>query len=148
MHFGAARYLRLRRPAPDEPRIETPQWALDRATEIAAEIVAGIRASGVRVVGDLDSLAVPQVSRLEGDALPDVLVPPEIAARLAMGILVATGAARGGSIDPRAAEPLELARVPTYQVLGVVARRTRYGVAARLRRTGRRVAGRQTRAPG
>ncbi len=124
MRFGAAQEMKQRQPAPDEPRIETPQWALDRATEIAREIVAGIRASGVRVVGDLDSLALPQVSRLEGDALPDVLVPPEIAARMAMGILVATGGARGGAAGSGAAgpaEPSELARVPTYQVVGVVA---------------------------
>ncbi len=149
MHFGAARYMRLRQPAPDEPRIETPQWALDRATEIAREIVAGIRASGVHVVGDLDSLALPQVSRLEGDALPEVLVPPEIAARMAMGILVATGGARGGAAGSGAAgpaEPSELARVPTYQVVGVVARRTRHAIATRLRRAVRRVTGRRKRA--
>jgi len=131
VRMKAAAYMKQRRPAPDEPRIETPQWALDRATEIAGEIVAGIRASGVRVVGDLDSLALPQVSRLEGDALPDVLVPPEIAARMAMGILVASGVAREAAAGgPRYAEPLELARVRTRQLVGLLGRRA----GARLRR--------------
>jgi hypothetical protein len=135
MRFGAAQSMKLREPAPDEPRIETPQWALDRATEVAREMVAAIEASGVRVVGDLAPLAEPRRSRLEGDRQPPVLVPPEIAASMAMGILVATGAARGGADrGPKAAEPVELARVPTYQVLGVVALRARHAVTSRVGR--------------
>jgi hypothetical protein len=58
---------------------------------------------------------------------------------MAMGILVATGAARDARAGgPRFAEPIELARVPTYQVLGVIARRTaatgRRGLARTVRR--------------
>ena len=54
MRLGAAAYMKTREPEPDEPRIETPQWALDRAGEIAVGMVERIRASGVRIVGDLD----------------------------------------------------------------------------------------------
>ncbi|AUH40379.1 hypothetical protein [Streptomyces sp. CMB-StM0423] len=46
---------------PTDPaeRIATPAWARRAAAEVSAEMVAGIRKSGVRVVGDLDTL-VPE----------------------------------------------------------------------------------------
>ena len=46
-----------REPAPDEPRLHTPDWALDAAAERGAASAAGIAALGVRVLGDLDALA-------------------------------------------------------------------------------------------
>lgn len=46
-----------RAPAPEEPRLQTPQWALDRAAEHGARYVEAIRASGVNVVGDLGVLS-------------------------------------------------------------------------------------------
>ena len=46
-----------REPSPDEPRLHTPDWALDAAAEQGARAVETIRASGVRVLGDLDALA-------------------------------------------------------------------------------------------
>jgi hypothetical protein len=41
-----------RAPLPDEARLSTPQWALDRAAEIAGEMVTRIEATGVRILGD------------------------------------------------------------------------------------------------
>ena len=137
MRFGAAQLMKSRQPADDEPNVEMPQWALDRATEIGREIVVNIAASGVRVVGDLELLTRAQVSRLDGDRAPAAQVSPRVAAAMAMGILVATGAARRGltTSGPFSfAEPVELARVPTYQVVGVVALRVRNAVARRWRR--------------
>ncbi len=46
-----------RTPGGDEPKIQTPQWALDRAAELAVIYVAAIRASGANVMGDLDRLS-------------------------------------------------------------------------------------------
>ena len=46
-----------REPGQDEPRLHTPDWALDAAAERGAAAVAGIRESGVKVIGDLDALA-------------------------------------------------------------------------------------------
>ncbi|MFW6694111.1 hypothetical protein [Streptomyces sp. MAR4 CNX-425] len=43
-------------PEKDAARIATPAWARRAAAAVSAEMVAGIRASGVRVLGDLDSL--------------------------------------------------------------------------------------------
>ncbi|HXG26892.1 MAG TPA: hypothetical protein VNL94_08600, partial [Candidatus Binatia bacterium] len=63
--YGATAALRARTPDAAEPRIETPAWALERAAEVAREIVAGIRAAGVEVVGDLESLAFDPPARAE-----------------------------------------------------------------------------------
>lgn len=46
-----------REPGPDEPRLFTPDWALDAAAEKGAQAVDVIRSLGVTVLGDLDALA-------------------------------------------------------------------------------------------
>jgi hypothetical protein len=159
MRFGAAEQLKRREPGPNEPGIETPGWALERAGEVAREIRDGIRASGVRVVGDLDSIAAAaapaaSAAEAEGERTPDD-VWANAGARAALGILLASGLARGakskagsavlwpdGAIDwgpppPRArVEPLELARIST-PLLGLVLLRRLVGSAVgRLRPRG------------
>ena len=144
MRFGAAQSMKQRQPAPDEPRVELPAGAVERVAEAAREIVAGIEATGVRVVGDLGLLAEVPAVPPEGPAAPGTTPPtvsPEVAATMAMGILVATGAARqagkGGRFE--FAEPIELARVPTYQVAGVILLRARAAVMRGVGSIGRRV---------
>jgi len=46
-----------RTPSADEVKLQTPQWALDRAAEFGATYVAAIRTSGVNVMGDLSLLS-------------------------------------------------------------------------------------------
>jgi hypothetical protein len=141
MRLGAAQILKQRQPHPDEPRIETPQWALDRATTIGREMVANIGASGVRVVGDLDGLAAPQRSRPSGDRQPDPCIPPEVAAALAMGIVAVSGALRGRPLPERVADPhgmTALDRAATNQVAATVAYRARDALVVRSRRLTRR----------
>lgn len=46
-----------RRPEPGEARIETPEWAADKAQEYGSRFAAGVAASGVNVVGDPQDLA-------------------------------------------------------------------------------------------
>jgi hypothetical protein len=144
MRFGAAIHMKQRIPDPTEARIETPQWALDRAREVDLEIMPAIEASGVRVIGDLSSLGVPLVST--GSLDPSaVTVPPRIAADMAVGILLASGLARAatarGSNEPAWIEPIEVARVSTWQLVGVLARRGRESAARPFRRLARRPAG-------
>ena len=43
MRYGAAIHMKQREPGPDEARIDTPGWALDRAREVDEEMVAGDR---------------------------------------------------------------------------------------------------------
>ena len=141
IHFDTATHMKLRPPGPDEPPIETPQWALDRATQIAGEMVANIATSGVRVVGDLERLAVPQRSRLGGERQPDVCISPEIAARMALGVVIASGLARRSTatLGPGGKPvPLKLARVPTSSLAAIIARRLRWAALGRLRRARRR----------
>ncbi len=136
MNFGAARYLRQFEAPADAPRVETPQWALDKAGAIAREMVDAIAASGVRVIGDLESLAEVPASGLSGDPQPPVTVPPAIAATMAMGVLYSSGLARDGAAPkdtkaswnrssrvPIRGEPLELIRVPTRDLFGLLVRR-------------------------
>jgi hypothetical protein len=79
----------------DEDRIRTPDWAAERIASIAGDIVDAIAASGVRVIGDLERL------RSSGDGSAGSRSGwngagwPEIAAASSMGVLLATGQARG-----------------------------------------------------
>jgi hypothetical protein len=155
MHFGGSAYMRQRPPAPDEARIEVPRWALDRAAEIAREMVDRIAASGVRVIGELERLTAAPRGQMEVSHPPRSCVPPAIAAAMVTGIVVATGGARGsprvnevaraggpaaqGEIPPAnggwTAEPPRLARFATYQLAGVVPMRL---VSSLVRFLGRR----------
>jgi hypothetical protein len=127
-----AAYMKQRRPGPDEARIETPQWALDRAGEIGREVVAGIIASGARVIGDLESLAVVPHSGLEGDRLPEVTVTPEIAAWMAMGAIVAGNLAAPGGARAGGGASGDLASVPSRRLARILAGRARRSVTRRL----------------
>jgi hypothetical protein len=158
MRLGAASYMKSRVPEPDEPRIETPRWALDRAGALAREMVDNIAASGVRVIGDLEGLTQVPLGPVD-DEPPDVRITPGIAASAAMGVLFASGLAREAMPDiplaydvpeesapardgyvPRpSVEPLALARVPTRQVMSLLLRRTRAAVGARLHPIRRRI---------
>ncbi len=57
-----------REPGPDEPRLHTPDWALDAAADRGRRAVDEIRGLGVQVLGDLDALAVRVES---GPPVPD-----------------------------------------------------------------------------
>jgi hypothetical protein len=159
MRYGAAAYMKTRVPEPDEQRIETPGWAIDRAAAVAREMVDNIGASGVRVIGDLEGLTLVPAIRPEADRPPEVEITPRIAASAAMGVLLASGMARGGTTGlssasdgledvapdpdgyvPRpSVEPLALVRLSTLQVAGVLLRRTQSAVGARLHRIRRRI---------
>ena len=99
MRYGVIEQLKTgRRPAPDEPPIVTPPWALDRAAEISAEMAVRIEALGVNIVGDISSLGkrpgdgpgtVPAAQAGAADA---TLLPVEAAARAALGAFLAGGA--------------------------------------------------------
>ncbi len=130
VRMQVALHMKERMPAADEPRVEAPQWALDRAGEVARPMVEGIRSSGVRTLGDLDSLTVVPTCARGNDPLPDVDVAPEIAASAAMGALIAGGlvprAAGGIDVSGRAEiEALPVSRVRTGRLMWLVGQRIR-----------------------
>jgi len=142
---GAAALMERRKPPRDEARVELPTWALEPVGRVAREIVDGIAGSGVRVVGDLETLAVVKTKRAEGPAPYEIT--PEVAAGLAFGLLLASGAARGTARlddDPEAGPPLrmpspfseppELFRISTTQLWVVLVRRLRFGLRDRVAR--------------
>jgi hypothetical protein len=78
-------------PSPEDVKIPTPEWAMEAAAEIGAEMAGGIGALGVRVVGDLGLLsAVPKAPAPDG--IPAPRISPEAAARALYGALAAAAA--------------------------------------------------------
>lgn len=150
MRFGAAPYMRRRQPAADELRIELPAWAVEPVAERSREIVAAIAASGVRVIGDLEALTRVSPHR-SADSAP-ITISPEIAASAMVGVLLASGLARGTasiltdeaeglaheeplpSAPPPAQEPAELLRISTLQLGIVILRRLRGALFDRVAR--------------
>ena len=141
VHFGAARYLKRFDLKPDDPRVELPRWAAERAAEISREMTASIAATGVRVVGDLDRLNIPVGDPPE--QIPQIdSVPHEIAARLAMGVIVASGEARrstSGSAAMPPAETPDVARTTSKELARVIALRGRAASARKAKAWRRKV---------
>jgi hypothetical protein len=85
---GAAHEMWVKRtPEPDEPRIQTPRWALERAAEIMADLPHRIASLGIEVVGDLARLTSPVESAASPDDNGDqpMSVPIEAAAHALVG---------------------------------------------------------------
>jgi hypothetical protein len=102
MRYGAVRHMKIRQPAADELKIVTPAWALQRATEIGAEMARNISALGVRVIGDLPALgqapaSEPQLRADDGPGGP--LIPAEVAVRAVAGAFIAGGVASPASAE-------------------------------------------------
>ncbi|HUG29253.1 MAG TPA: hypothetical protein VMQ65_01895 [Candidatus Limnocylindria bacterium] len=139
MHFGAAAYMKERVPPPDEPRVRLPAWARDQVGDISREIVANLKESAIRVIGDLDTLspvvsgaAAHAASKRSRAADEEACITPEIAALMAVGMAVVAGHARGtrpSAGADRAKEAAELKRYAAYQLAGAVLGRARRSVA-------------------
>ena len=130
MRYGAVERMKTARdPAPEEPRIATPAWALRRAAEIGTEMAGNISALGVNIVGDISALG-----RLSADppATADPpptgpVVPLEAAALAVLGAFIAGGA--GGQ------SPEEIVRdVDSRSLVQVLAKRSRRRVIRALPR--------------
>jgi hypothetical protein len=124
VRFGAVPELRDRDPG-DQPPIWTPEWALARAAAIGAEAAERIRASGVHVMGDLDTLGwrPPQGSIRRPPDNKDLRIPVEAAALAVMGAIA--GAERVTTNDAARAQ----AAIPPPPIV-----RVRKGVRRRLRK--------------
>ena len=64
-----------------------PPWAVERAAAIGAEMVAGIRAGGVRIVGDLGTLADARLAQNVAAVPGRPDVPLDVAAGLLAGLV-------------------------------------------------------------
>lgn len=79
-----------REPAADEPRVHTPDWALDAAAEHGRRHVEAIGASGVRVLGDLALLGERIASTPAPTQAVDSSVPTEAAVQAVLSVIAAT----------------------------------------------------------
>jgi hypothetical protein len=87
----AATRAALTQPTP----IPTPYWALERAAEIGGAAAAAIKTSGIRVLGDLDSLgAVPDRADEEDAARAEPAVEFTTAAQAVVGVIAGSTAER------------------------------------------------------
>ena len=110
-----------RRPGPEEERIQLPAWAVDRTREISRRIVDGIKESGVRVIGDVESLTHAQAVATG----TQVHIPAELAAHLAVGMLAKAGLAHKKSepkpIPARSSLKIVAGRISASSRLGNLA---------------------------
>lgn len=74
-------------PDANEPKLQTPQWALDRAAEYAATYVEAIRASGVNVLGDLNLLRAHLAGPVEVNDADSTDLPISAAVAAILGAL-------------------------------------------------------------
>jgi hypothetical protein len=104
MRYGAVEQMKTaRQPLPEEPKIVTPVWALQRAAEIGAEMADNISALGVDVVGDISALGkAPADLQKAADAGPERLqIPAEAAAQALIGAFTAAGVAGPATMADR-----------------------------------------------
>jgi hypothetical protein len=96
-----------RSPHDDEPRITTPQWALDRVAEIGAAAADKISTLGVRIVGDISTLGAPLLAEESGEAIPDEMDLPIDAAREAViGTILSSGVLTDTPVETTSARKL------------------------------------------
>jgi hypothetical protein len=134
MRYGAAQLLKRRVPPPGERGVMLPGWAYADVARIQHEIVEGVLASGVGIIGDvalLEDRPPPPSTEPE----PVVEIPPDIVGAMGMGLLATTGAIRQAAVSKgpfKFAEPAEVTRVPTYQLFVALAGRLWRGSVGRI----------------
>ncbi|MEV1077660.1 hypothetical protein AB0I98_05305 [Streptomyces sp. NPDC050211] len=92
VRYGAVMHMKNTcAPGPHDVKIGTPQWAVEAAAEIGAEMAGRIGAMGVRVLGDPGLLSV--VPKPVEEAGGEPRITPEVAAHALYGALAAAAAA-------------------------------------------------------
>ncbi|MCX4860285.1 hypothetical protein [Streptomyces canus] len=115
-------------PSPEDVKILTPEWAMEAAAEIGAEMAGRIGELGVRIIGDPGLLsAVPKAPALDG--IPAPRISPEAAARALYGALAAAAESAVRHASPAKARTVhqtsskELMRVLGHRCLKKLRRR-------------------------
>ncbi|WP_246101014.1 hypothetical protein [Streptomyces cyaneus] len=83
-------------PGPGDVKIRTPQWAVEAAAGIGAEMAESIERTGVRILGDMRLLSAVQLSAVQKSATltgAEPRIAPEAAAQALYGALAAAAAA-------------------------------------------------------
>jgi hypothetical protein len=83
----ALRLVEDRQPPPDEPRLYTPPWALEAAAEMGGRAAEWIGSSGVRVLGDLETLRKIPPTGTPTDLDERRTIPSEVAVAAVKAII-------------------------------------------------------------
>jgi hypothetical protein len=131
---GLSGNLRNRQPDRDEARIVTPHWAIELAADRADTAITQIRASGVRVIGDLDNLRVKR-DEPATDRSADLSIPAEVGALAVIGVLEVERETLPASAGAQRRRPvgrqLELESVHGRDLLAALALRIRRRITKR-----------------
>ncbi|MBW9206936.1 hypothetical protein KV097_13385 [Mumia sp. zg.B17] len=119
---GVVNELRTRQPGKDEAKIVTPPWAQDRVAALTETMVANLWKSGVRVVGDLDTLVAPPAPAGAVEQ-PDSArrVSPEVASLAMIGAMAQTGEPKVDARRVRGWKPVD--DYTTRELAGLLRRR-------------------------
>ena len=118
---GLVLAMQDRTPAPDEPRTQTPAWAIARASERGADDAARIEALGVRIVGDIAELASTGSSNApKRDKTP--VIPSEATARGLLGVISAAAPGLPDLLPPAPPPPAVPAPSPQRATKDIPAR--------------------------
>ncbi len=82
-------HVKEREPAPGEPGLVTPDWAVARANAIGREMAEAIRALGVPVYGDLDAIAATGLAGVASTPEPPAAIDAGVAAWFGAGLALA-----------------------------------------------------------
>lgn len=119
-----------------EPRMSTPGWALERASDAGAEAAKRIAATGVHVVGDLSGLAAipPAAEQIRNDdePLPARPVTSVTAAEAVVGAILGSGAT--GHTAARKVKFQTVGETSSRDLLKILRRRARRRIARPSRR--------------
>ncbi|KOU64951.1 hypothetical protein ADK57_19485 [Streptomyces sp. MMG1533] len=128
VRYGAVMHMKNAcAPRPDDVKIGTPQWAVEAAAEIGAEMAQRIDGMGVRVLGDQALLSAVPKPAPGTSGKP--LIAPEVAAQALYGALAAAAAAPVQHTAPAKARTVhqtsskELVRVLGHRCLKRLRRR-------------------------
>lgn len=111
---SAGVHVKARVPAPDEAKIATPEWAVKRANEVGAEMVARIEATGASILGDMSLLSSASAKPVSTD--PPTEVDVDVAARFAVGFAMgANQLAENATADVEAAQEAARRTVETVR---------------------------------
>jgi hypothetical protein len=99
VRHGFGLYMQTNRtPDADEPRITTPQWALDQAAEIGAAAADKLSTLGVRIIGDISTLGtrVTESSEATGE---DTVMAVDAARAAVIGTILSSGVTTSSQIE-------------------------------------------------
>jgi len=129
----------LARDTSNEPQMKLPAWAQDQVQRIEETIAAGLRESGIHLVGDVSNLIaqLPPVSAASVDAPTDVAA--EIGATIAIGAMETTGVIPPPLIGTPNSMSYDRKLLPVRIIAAALIDVVKYRIAFRMRLLSRRL---------